>query len=82
LLWPALGCASKERISPVFPSAADLTVREKPVLSPDALSSEAALDAYEIELESWGGAGWLQIGRLCRWARDNGMDINCHKAAE
>lgn len=36
---------------PLIPSASDLKVAPKPVLPAEALSSEAALDRYDIDLE-------------------------------
>lgn len=66
------GCGGKAYVQPIFPPSADLRVQPKPVLSPDALSSEAALDAHDIALEAWGEAGWLTVGRICRWAAANG----------
>ena len=68
----APGCATQERIQPLFPPAGDLRVQAKPVLSPDALSSEAALDRHDIALEAWGEDGWKAVGRICRWAVANG----------
>ena len=68
----APGCATQERIQPLFPPAADLVVQPKPVLAPEALTSEAALDRYDIEIEAWGEDGWKAVGRICRWAVANG----------
>ena len=76
-LWLAPGCATRERIRPLFPPAADLKVAEKPRLDPAALDSEAALDAHDIALEAWGEAGWAAVARICRWARANGMAVGC-----
>ena len=73
----ACSCASKEQIRPIYPPVADLTVEAKPRLDPAALSSEAALDAHDIAVESWGERGWLAVGRLCRWAKANGMAVAC-----
>lgn len=70
-------CASWERVTPIFPPSADLRVQPKPVLAPEAIASEAALDAHEIALETWGAAGWLTVGRICRWAKDNGAEVSC-----
>ena len=68
-------CAGKEYVTPIFPPPADMRVQPKPELTPDALSSEAALDAHDINLEAWGEAGWLTVGRICRWAVANGADL-------
>lgn len=74
------GCAGRETIRPIFPPAADLAVEPKPRLDPAALESEAALDDFDIALEVWGERGWLAIGRICRWAKANGMDVSCPEA--
>jgi hypothetical protein len=76
-LWLAPGCATKERTRPLFPPAADLKVEPKPRLDPSALDSEAALDAHDIALETWGDAGWAAVARICRWAKANGMTVSC-----
>lgn len=76
-LWLAPGCAVKERIQPLYPPASDLAVQGKPRLDPAALDSEAALDRHDIALEAWGEAGWQAVGRICRWAKANGMAIEC-----
>ena len=72
------GCATRERDRPIFPPSADLAILPKPVLSPDAVSSEAALDAHDIALEKWGDEGWAAVARICRWAQRNGMEgVTC-----
>lgn len=72
------GCASKGSPGPIFPSRADLAVEPKPVLAPEAIESEAALDAYEISLETWGDRGWAQVARLCRFFDTMGMEgLDC-----
>lgn len=66
------GCASRERIQPLFPPASDLQVAPKPQLAPADLDSEAALDRHDIAIEAWGEDGWKAVGRICRWAVANG----------
>lgn len=66
------GCATKERVTPLFPPHADLRAEPKPRLRPEDLASEAALDRHDIELEAWGERGWLAIARVCRWSVENG----------
>lgn len=64
-----------------FPAAQDLAVEAKPQLSVEALTSEKALNDHDAEIESWGERGWLQVGRLCRWAQDMGAKgLDCPKA--
>lgn len=69
----APGCAV--RGSQSFPPSADLRGEPKPRLDPTAVDSEAALDAYEIELEAWGERGWAAVGRLCRWSVRMGAEL-------
>lgn len=68
---PASGCAT--RGTPVFPPSADLQVEPKPVLAPEAIYSEAALDAYDIAIEARGDRLAAQVGRLCRFFDTMGM---------
>lgn len=72
----ASACAS--RGTPAFPPSADLRVEPKPALAPEAVTSEAALDAHDIALETWGERGWSQVARLCRFFDEMGMDgLDC-----
>ncbi|KKW93972.1 hypothetical protein YP76_04900 [Sphingobium chungbukense] len=75
----ASGCGSREPIQRPLPPAADLTVEPKPLLSPDALGSEAALDQHDIAVESWGERGWAAVARICRWANAHGGKFDCPK---
>ena len=68
------GC---QTTAPAFPSAADLRVKPKPVADASGLTSEAALDAYETDLFTWGDEGWLTVARLCRFHQRMGMKIEC-----
>ena len=65
------GCASKG--TPAFPPSADLAVEPKPVLAPEAIFSEAALDAHDIAIEARGDRLAAQVGRLCRFFDTMGM---------
>lgn len=67
----ASGCASKG--TPAFPPSADLAVEPKPVLAPEAILSEAALDAHDIAIEARGDRLAAQVGRLCRFFDEMGM---------
>lgn len=67
----ASGCATKG--TPAFPPSADLAVEPKPVLAPEAIYSEAALDAYDIAIEARGDRLAAQVGRLCRFFDTMGM---------
>ena len=67
----ASGCAT--RGTPAFPPSADLQVEPKPVLAPEAIYSEAALDAYDIAIEARGDRLAAQVGRLCRFFDTMGM---------
>ena len=67
----ASGCASKG--TPAFPPSADLAVEPKPVLAPEAIFSEAALDAHDIAIEARGDRLAAQVSRLCRFFDTMGM---------
>lgn len=67
------GCG--DRVRTLYPPSADLRVEAKPRLDPADLESEAALDRHDIELELWGERGWAAVGRICRWAAENGADL-------
>lgn len=64
------GCASRGL---AFPPSVDLIVEPKPVLAPDAIYSEAALDAYDIAIEARGDRLAAQVRRLCRFFDTMGM---------
>lgn len=66
-------CASSAPPEQIYPPAVDLAVEAKPRLAPEAVDSEAALDAYDIALEVWGERGWATVARLCRWHAEMGM---------
>ncbi|WBT04788.1 hypothetical protein PFY01_08955 [Brevundimonas vesicularis] len=69
----ASGCATKGPQSAFYPSPADLAIEPKPVLEPEAIYSEAALDAYDIAIEARGDRLAAQVGRLCRFFDMMGM---------
>ncbi len=73
VLGTASACSATGSTQAVFPSAADLQVKPRPVASVEGLTSEAALDRYETDLEIWGEEGWLAVGRLCRFFDAMGM---------
>ncbi|QIF82487.1 hypothetical protein [Brevundimonas sp. 'scallop'] len=50
-----------------------MAVEPKPVLAPEAIYSEAALDAYDIAIEARGDRLAAQVGRLCRFFDTMGM---------
>ena len=72
-LLPVTACASRERVTLIYPPSADLAVEAKPVMPPEAVRSETAGIAHDIAIEGWGERGWTTVRRLCRWAADNGM---------
>jgi hypothetical protein len=62
-----------------MPPLADLAVEAKPRPSIDTLTSAKAAADYDVAVEGWGDRGWLQVGRLCRWAKANGAKVDCPK---
>lgn len=81
----ACGSGNREGIQRTIPPVADLRVQTEPRVPPAALETDpagnptdAALDAeerYEDDVLVWGRAGWLQVGRICRWAEGLVGDI-------
>ena len=69
LMIVSLGAAvaSCETPAAAFPPATDLRVKPKPIPSEEVLTSRIAGEQYDNAVEAWGEAGWLQIGRLCRF---------------
>lgn len=76
-LWLVSGCAEKAVPVQNFPPSADLLPPAKPVLSPEALTSDKALNDYDASVEAWGDAEYRQILRLCAWAVANGAKGKC-----
>ena len=71
-------CGTKGSQSPIFPPLADLQVEPKPTLAPEAVLSEAALDAHDIAIETRGDRLAAQVARLCRYFDRMGMpNLNC-----
>ena len=68
-----LACSPQVRVQPIYPPLADLQVEPKPVPPADIVTSAQAAAAYDIALEAHGDRGWLQVARLCRWFREQGM---------
>ena len=75
-LWGVSGCGEPVPVQS-FPRVADLRVEPKPVPGPEIVTSAQASAQYDAAVEAWGERGWLSVGRLCRWARDNGMTVDC-----
>ena len=59
----------------IYPSAEDLRVQPKPVPPDEVLTSRIAGEKYDNAVEAWGEAGWLTVGRMCRFWRDQGMAL-------
>lgn len=74
------GCETRAPTLQRFPPAQDLAVEPKPLLSPEALTSEKALNDHEADVEAWGERGWAAVARLCRWSVQMGAKgLNCPK---
>ncbi|WP_374534413.1 hypothetical protein [Phenylobacterium sp.] len=71
----ACSCASREPQLTAYPPSADLKVEAKPVLAPEALTSDNALAEYDAAVEAWGERGWAAVARICRWAVTNGAQL-------
>ena len=76
--WAASACGPQVRIQPQFPPVADLRVEPKPVPPPEIVTSAQAAAQYDVAVESWGERGWLTVGRICRWAVEQGAEgLSC-----
>ena len=71
------GCGDRVPPQPIFPARADLEVEAKPVAPPEIVTDDKAAAGYSAAIEAWGERGWLTVARICRWAKWNGMAINC-----
>lgn len=71
-------CASKGPPNPFFPDPVDLAVEPKPVLPAEAVESEALGIAHDIAIEGRGDRLAAQVGRLCRFFDEMGMEgLDC-----
>lgn len=77
----ASGCAPRAVATRIYPPPADLRVEPKPRAGADILTSAQAAAEHDIAIEAWGMRGWAAVARLCRWARANGMAVECAPAA-
>ncbi len=77
LLAAALcGCSSTQEA--IRPSVADLTPSPEPILPDEALTSAAALDAYDIAIRTWGQNEHGKLVRVCEWHKRMGArDLKC-----
>lgn len=68
-----------------LPLAIDLRVSPEPTLPPAVFELDQAGNPTEAALAAeaewndgiliWGREGWLQVGRICRWAEDLAGDV-------
>lgn len=73
-----VGVASCAKPVGAYPPVSDLRVEPKPVPPDDVLTSRIAGERYDNAVEGWGEAGWLQVGRLCRFFDELGMEgLSC-----
>lgn len=70
-------CAEQVRIQPAFPPVADLQVEPKPVPPPEIVTSAQAAADHDIAIEGWGERGWRAVARICRWAKEQGLTVDC-----
>jgi hypothetical protein len=73
----ASGCATRERLTPIFPPPADLQAVSEPKPRPpvEIVTSAMAAAEYDIDLELWGERVSAAGGRLCRWSVRNGAKL-------
>lgn len=68
--YPAEALETETASAPIIIPAGTVRSTDKAVRAEDKWN-----DAILI----WGRQGWLTVARLCRWARANGMTIDCPK---
>ena len=78
-LLSAGGCATSSGGAQQFPLTSDLSVAPEPIPPADLLISDEAANEYDNAVQAWGREGWERVGRICRWARDAGLDVACPK---
>lgn len=72
----AVAVASCAKPGPlVFPPAEDLRVPEKPKPGLEVLFSREAGERHDNAVEAWGEALAAQVGRQCRFWREQGMPL-------
>ena len=79
-LLAASGCSNTVLVrKPIFPPSADLkaVTEAKPVPTDEILISEAAAAKYDADVELWGDRLHDAGVRICRWAKDSGLKIEC-----
>lgn len=70
------GCAAPASKPLGWVAQAEVTAPPKPVPTIEILTSQDAADAYNADVEGWGDAMALQLGRLCREAQANGATLS------
>lgn len=71
------GCNDPVKIRVALPAAQDLRSTPKPIPGPEIVDDAVAEALYNSAIEAWGEAGWAQVGRLCRWAKEHGSKEPC-----
>lgn len=66
-------CANSTYRLESYPPIADLRDEPKPRLRIEDGESEKALIEHDDAIEAWGERGWAAVGRICRWAKANGL---------
>lgn len=64
-------------MKPLYPPVADLKVEPEPKPPLEIVTDPAADERHRAEHEAWGRKGWATVRRLCNWARDNGLKVEC-----
>ncbi len=79
VLAAAPSCASRVETHRTFPPVADLAVVPEPAYPEAALqpgdAGEAAERAWWNEMLLWGRGHRDKVARICRWARDLGLEV-------
>lgn len=79
----ASSCADKLPPPANLNPPADLLARaDKPVMPPEALTSEAAYEGWREDVNDWGETNAGVIDRACWWFQDAGIKLDCRKRPE
>lgn len=61
----------------LYPPSADLAVPDEPEIPLEALENQEAYDGWVADMTIWGRGLQRQVGRLCRYFAERGMEIEC-----
>lgn len=78
----ASNCADKARVPPpadLTPPRNILQRADRPVMPPEAATSEDAFEDWRENVDDWGEANAGVVDRACWWFKDAGVPIDCRE---